>query len=85
MVSEMAWVVGEWVKVVYDEEVFPGEVIAIVGDNSQVNCMTRIGRNWRWPEHARDILWYSRDKVLGKIKPVIPVGGSRDHYTCSEL
>ena len=84
VVIELPWIVGDWVKVVYDEQVFPGEVISIIGSNSQVNCMSPVGKNWRWPD-APDILWYSQEKVLGKINPVVPMGGSREYYSCSEL
>lgn len=83
---ELPWKRGDWVKVEYDGELYPGEVISTFGDNTQVNAMAKIGRNWKWPEAGKsDILWYSQDKVKGKISPVLPVGGTRDHYTCNEL
>ena len=82
---ELEWSVGDWVKVEYDDVVYPGEVLDIVGNNTQVTCMCPVGKHWRWPQ-TKDILWYSEDKVLGKIEPLLPVTSTtRDHYTCSEL
>ncbi len=78
--NEIDWVVGDWVKVVYDDEVFPGEVINLVDNHSQVQVMVKSGGFWKWPD-VPDILWYTKENVIGKLPAPIPVG-NRGQYKC---
>lgn len=78
--------VGDWVIVSYDSDLYPGEVLAIVGANVSVHAMAKSGGNWKWPEDdggEKDIVWYTKDDVKCKISPPVPVG-SRGQFKFRE-
>lgn len=64
--------VGDFVLIVYEEEKFPGVVLKIFREKSQlkyeVSTMQMSGKNWRWPE-KKDVLVYDAADVLKKLKP----------------
>ena len=83
--DKISWEVGDWVKVEYDGILYPGEAVSIIGTNTEVSTLAKSGGYWKWPdENNRDLLWYTVDKVKGKINPVVPVG-SRGQFKCDDL
>ena len=77
-VCTVLYTVGDWVLVSYDGSKYPGKVESIVGINIEVDAMEKSGGYWKWPKD-RDIVFYTPDKVLGKISPP-DVAGSRGQY-----
>ena len=55
--------VGRWCVVRYDDDPYPGVIMAVEENNIQVNCMHRNGTNKLfWPR--RDLSWYLDSQVL---------------------
>ena len=49
--------VGDWVLVVYDETVYPGEVTALgAAGHVHVSAMRKAspGQNWKWPDMSHN-------------------------------
>ena len=71
--------VNDWVVVVYDEVLYPGEVIGFNNEFVEVSTMTTSNRKtWHWPERP-DILLYAKNQIKAKINQPIPTG-SRGLY-----
>ena len=59
--------VGDYVIVKYDEEFYPGELIAL-GECAKVRTMIKSGpKYWKWPTRE-DIVDYEFEKVVKIIK-----------------
>lgn len=57
--------VGRWCVVRYDDDPYPGIIMAVEENNIQVNCMHRNGVNkFFWPCPRRDLSWYVDSQVL---------------------
>lgn len=57
--------VGRWCVVLYDDNPYPGIIMAVEENNVQVNCMHRNGINkFFWPCPRRDLSWYVESQVL---------------------
>lgn len=66
-------VIGKWCVVRYDDDIFPGIVMATDESYAQVKCMHRIGENrFFWPARE-DALWYLHDDVIRFIPAPLPV------------
>ena len=67
-----------WCVVQYDNELFPGEIKAVVGENYEVSVMVKAGKYWKWPEQE-DKIHYCRDQVLKELNPPVLIN-SREHH-----
>ncbi|XP_041847696.1 uncharacterized protein LOC121644062 isoform X2 [Melanotaenia boesemani] len=57
--------VGRWCVVMYDDDPYPGIILAVEDNNIQVNCMHRNGINkFYWPGPRKDVNWYADSQVL---------------------
>jgi len=66
-------VLGQWCVLTYDEDLFPGIILAGDETHVQVKCMHRVRPNrFFWPARE-DVLWYVFDDVLELIPPPNPV------------
>ena len=41
--------VSTWCVVQYEDELFPGEIKAVVGNSYEVSVMVKAGKYWKWP------------------------------------
>ena len=60
----------------YGGQEYPGIVDQIVGTDTEVDCMEKSGRHWKWPSgwpDKKDLVWYTEELVVKKISPPIPV------------
>ena len=71
--EESEFVPGDWVQILYDQILYPGEITAVVNGEYEVNVMHRIGNNYRWPT-VSDKIFYCRNNIVAKINPPVPVG-----------
>ncbi|XP_058888822.1 uncharacterized protein LOC117972307 [Acipenser ruthenus] len=76
-VQQIQWhnpnVLGKWCVLKYDEDLYPGIILATDETHAQVKCMHRVGSNrFFWP-NREDILWYLHDDVISVIPPPRPV------------
>lgn len=66
-------VIGKWCVVRYDDDLYPGIVMATDDSYAQVKCMHSAGRNkFFWPNRD-DVLWYLYDDVVRFIPAPQPV------------
>jgi hypothetical protein len=70
--------VSSWCVVQYEDELFPGEIKAVVGDSYEVSVMVEAGKYWKWPQQEDKIL-YSRDHVLKALNPPVLIN-AWEHY-----
>ena len=70
--------VSPWCVVEYDNELFPGEIKAVVGDKYQVSVMVKAGKYWKWPAKD-DKLLYCQDQIVKALNPPVLIN-SREHY-----
>ena len=69
----------------YDQNLFPGEVLRVVGNETEVKVMHKFGNFWRWPPSEEpDILFYTQDQGVRKIS-VPQVAGSRGQFKFDEI
>ena len=71
-------IVGDFVKVQYESDFYPAEVMAINEELFKCNCMISSKSGWRWPA-KRDELWYSIDDIKKMLGQPIPIS-SRGVY-----
>ena len=72
---------GKYVVITYDDECYPGQVLAVDGDEIEVNCMSKAGYNrFYWPKRS-DECWYKHEKIMAVIPP--PIKGKSRHYQVS--
>lgn len=74
---------GDWVIVKYDDDVYPGEVVGIVGQETEVKVMHKSGSFWKWPE-VPDILFYKIETVVQKVAAP-QVAGSRGQFKFADF
>ncbi|KAL7407295.1 hypothetical protein ABVT39_006367 [Epinephelus coioides] len=68
--------VGRWCVVRYDDDPYPGIIMAVEENNIQVNCMHRNGVNkFFWPGPRKDVSWYADSQHAA----------SKEHLTCEAL
>lgn len=78
-----AIVVDDWFLVEYEGKQFPGEVIAVHGEEAgeyQVSVMERVGRYWKWPAQ-KDAIFYM-EKMVAKLDAP-EVVNNRGHFKFS--
>jgi hypothetical protein len=78
----------QWVKFRYEGVFYPGEIVAIVEDEIEINAMHAVGKAWKWPS-KKDILRYSKDDIVKTISPP-EIINSHGHlnfqvFNCSKL
>lgn len=57
--------IGEWCVVKYDNDVYPGIIMAVEEHSIKVKCMHHNGVNkFFWPAPREDVSWYADDQVL---------------------
>lgn len=71
-ISDSHFNVNDHVIVLYEEELFPGQVIEIDNSNEEqpmykVQCMTKSGPYWKWPI-TPDVTYYYKQDVIKKIE-----------------
>ena len=67
--------VDDWVVVMYEKQIFPGQILEVNEDGVHVNCMKQClsGRNgFRWPD-VKDNIPYAQHQILCKIQPPKPI------------
>jgi hypothetical protein len=66
-------IVGKWVAVMYENNIYPGIVVAIKDDDVEVNAMQSVGQNrYKWPK-SRDQICYEQHNVLALIPEPVQV------------
>ena len=60
-------------QVLYDGEHYYGEVTEISENECRVNCMTKAGAHYKWPE-KEDNIFYPLKNIVASVNPPIPVG-----------
>jgi len=73
----LAFAVGEWVLVKYDEMVFPGEVKELGIHEIKVSVMVPSGPNFKWPA-TEDAIFYRMGDVIQKLQPPIVKSARRN-------
>ena len=75
--------VGDYVIVKYDEEIYPGELIAF-GEYAKVRTMIKSGpKYWKWPTRE-DIVDYEFEKVV-KIIKAPTLSHTKAHFVSQNL
>ena len=70
---------GDWVLVSYEDDVFPGEVIAVLDNDFQVNVMHKSGNSfWKWPAQE-DNIFYTRENIVRNLDQP-EVAGTRGQF-----
>lgn len=59
---------GDWVLVMYEGNLYPGQVLSIVDHEYKISAMEKCGQFWRWPERP-DEIFYCKEKISKKIQP----------------
>ena len=71
--------IGDWVLVRYDDDIFPGEITQIAANEYEVRVMVKAaGSTWKWPR-KEDKVWYNMENVVKQISPP-DVAGSRGQF-----
>ena len=68
--GDSRYFVGNFVKVGYEGECFPGQIISTNESGCVIKSMTRSGFNWRWPQHD-DVMHYPFSDIKTKIAPPV--------------
>ena len=67
---------GDFVKVLYEGEYFPGSVQKKNENSVRVSVMCMAGlRKWKWPDRE-DSIFYPREDILKKLSPPTPAPGT---------
>ena len=66
--EETSILIGDYVIVSYDGELFPRKVESLLNGEAEVNVMTKSGKYWRWPQ-KKDQITYTKQDVQKKIEP----------------
>jgi hypothetical protein len=64
--------VGDWIQVNYGGVLYPGSVTDIIGKRTEVDCLEKSGRYWKWPE-KKDKIWYQPEDVVKTLQAPEPV------------
>lgn len=77
---------GEYVIVVYENELFPGLVVGKDNDEILVKTMAKSGGNWKWPtrDTRDDILPYNETDIIAVINPPVSIN-NRGVYSVHEI
>ncbi|XP_033099238.1 uncharacterized protein LOC117102897 [Anneissia japonica] len=70
--EKVSWSVGSWVLVEYDGNYYPGRVITKLETETEVECMSRSGPNWKWPAR-RDVAWYTKEQIIRQLNAPVPI------------
>ncbi|KAG8176820.1 hypothetical protein JTE90_003448 [Oedothorax gibbosus] len=64
--------IGDWVVVIYDSNLYPGEITNIVGSEYEINAMEHTGKGvFKWPIKS-DVCMYHQDDIKSKISAPLP-------------
>ncbi|KAL4131310.1 hypothetical protein QTP88_008642 [Uroleucon formosanum] len=81
-IDKVNYNVDDFVIVKFDNNMFPGRIIAISVNSATVDCMEKLSKSWRWPTKM-DCIHYKWGDVIRKIKPLIL--GKRNFFRVPEL
>ena len=68
--------VKEWCIVIYDGELYPGEVQSQQGNSYEVSTMAKYGRYWKIPK-TKDNIFYISDNIKQKLAIPILINARR--------
>ena len=74
---------GAFCVVIYEGNLFPGEIISLDDEGAKVSTMQKSIKSWKWPE-KEDAIDYAWDQVKGMINPPIQIN-KRGFYKVPEL
>lgn len=60
--------VGDWVEVLYEGKLYPGELNKIENGEYLVKVMVKSGQYWKWPE-KNDEYYYTKEELVRKLNP----------------
>lgn len=63
----------DWVVVSYESTHYPGCITQIIREEIEVSVMHRAEGHFKWPK-VEDKIFYSKQNILKKISPPIPIG-----------
>ena len=63
-------IIGEWVNVVYDEEIFTGVVTEEENDEWEIRCLICQSNGYYRLESENISVWFNEDEIIGKCERV---------------
>ncbi|XP_072025419.1 uncharacterized protein [Amphiura filiformis] len=82
--EDKQWRIGDWVLAEYKGMYYPGIVKQIVGDETEIDCLEKAGKFWKWPDPA-DLLWYESHKVVRTLSAPFPISNRGQFKFAAEL
>jgi hypothetical protein len=76
--KNLSWKPGDWLQVNYGGVLYPGSVAQIIGNKTEVDCLQKSGKYWKWPEgwpqeEKRDKIWYDAENIVKTLSLPEPV------------